>query len=53
MEKWKMNGAGRFTPKNGIPINGFFSDGIRVDINNNMNNNINNSQNINKDNIRF
>ena len=49
VKKGKMNGFGTFIPKNGIPIKGFFENGVRVDINNNINNNIK----INTDNIRF
>ena len=50
VKKGKMNGYGKFIPKNGVPINGFFENGVRIDINNNINSS---NININKDNIRF
>ena len=31
----KMNGYGTFTPKNGLPIKGYFKDGVRININEN------------------
>ena len=34
----KMNGYGIFTPNNGIPIKGYFKDGVREDIDKNHNN---------------
>ena len=50
----KMNGYGRFIPNNGVPYNGYFKDGIRIDINN-LNNNQNNQIKYNNknDNLRY
>ena len=47
----KMNGYGRFIPKNGIPFNGYFKDGIKIDINKLKNSQTNMSNK--SDNLRY